>query len=368
MTPTTPPQPPETDAAGPALELRTLAVTAGRPEHRPGNPLNVPLLLASTFVQDGATEYARYGQPTWQAFEDAVGALEGGTSTSFSSGMAAVAAVLEQVPSGATVVHPEVSYAGTRELLRRFADSGRFELRSVDPLDLPALREAAVGADLVWLESPSNPLLDVVDLQAATSIAHDAGARVAVDATFASPMRVRPLVAPIDADLSLHSATKLIGGHSDLLLGVVTARVAEDARRLRDHRTYAGATPGTLEAWLALRGLRTLAVRLDHAERSARTLADRCRSHPRVRQVRYPGEGSVLSVVLPDGPTADDVVARLRLWTATSSLGGVESTLERRRRWEHESPQVPDGLLRLSVGLEDVDDLWDDLAQALAAS
>ena len=358
---------PGTEEDAPAdLDPRTVAVTAGRPPRAPGRPLNPPLLLASTFVQDGEPEYARYGQPTWQALEEAVGALEGGTCTAFASGMAAVAAVLDLLPTGAVVVHPEVSYAGTRDLLLRHAANGRLETRAVDPLDLAALSAAVDGASLVWLESPSNPLLEVVDLPRATAVSHAAGAQVVVDATFASPLRVRPLSPDVAADVSLHSATKLIGGHSDLLLGVVTTRDAALAQQLRDQRTYAGATPGTLEAWLALRGLRTLAVRLDRSESSARELAARLAGQRLVQQVRYPGQGSVLSVVLPDATTADALVAGLRLWTATSSLGGVESTLERRRRWAHESARVPEGLLRLSVGIEAVEDLWDDLAQALA--
>jgi cystathionine gamma-synthase len=353
------------DVGDAAWDPSTLTVTGGRPPRRPGSPLNVPLLLASTFVQGGDPEYARYGQPTWQAFEDAVGALEGGTSTSFASGMAAVAAVLDQLPTRATVVLPQVTYAGTRELALRAERSGRLQVRSVDPLDVDALGRAVEGASLLWLESPSNPLLEVVDLPHAVSVAHRAGTQVAVDATFASPLRLRPLADPIAADFSVHSATKLIGGHSDLLLGVVTTRSPDDTQRLREHRTYSGATPGTLEAWLALRGLRTLAVRLDRAEGSAQELARRLGAQAVVQQVRYPGQGSVLSLVLPDAATADRVVGALRLWIGTSSLGGVESTLERRRRWPHESSQVPEGLVRLSVGVEAVEDLWADLAQAL---
>jgi cystathionine gamma-synthase len=236
-------------------------------------------------------------------------------------------------------------------------------VRFVDTSSLHDLREATDGADLVWLETPSNPMLATVDLQAAVDAARTAGALVAVDATFASPLRLRPL--DFGADLSMHSATKFMSGHSDLLMGVVSTASPELHQRLHDIRSRTGGVAGPMETWLALRGLRTLAVRLDRAEATARLLVDQLESHQSVVRVRYPGFGAIVAIELPDAATADAVVAAVTIWCPATSLGGVESTLERRRRWSAESSGVPEALLRLSVGLESPDDLWADLAAAL---
>lgn len=309
--------------------------------------------------------YGRYGNPVWTAFEDVVSELEGGRSLVFASGMAAVSAVTSLVDAGGVVVVPHIAYSGVHALLRQEQAAGRITVRRVDPFDDRAYAQAVDGADLVWLESPSNPLVDVLDLSRMVRSARDAGARTVVDATFATPLRLRPLDPSIAADVSLHSATKLMSGHSDVLLGVVSVTGDGLHERLDARRRYSGGVPGPMEAWLALRGLRTLHVRLDRAEATATELTARLRAHAHVSGVRYPGFGTMLALELPDAERADAVVAALRLWVATTSLGGTESTVERRRRWPEESPQVPEGLLRLSVGLEDVEDLWSDLLQAL---
>lgn len=344
--------------------LETVAVTAGRPPHVPGAPLNEPVTFASSFVAGGALEYARYGNPTWTALEDALGALEGGECIAFASGMAAVSAVLAQVPAGGAVVVARHSYQHTLALLDDGATTGRFEVRRVDVADTSAVEAALPGAALAWLESPTNPALEVADLERLTAAARALGVLSVVDSTFASPLLQRPL--ELGADVVVHSATKLIAGHSDVVLGAVVTGDDELAERIRHHRGLHGAIPGPMEAFLALRGLRTLSVRLERAEANARDLARRLSDAPGVLEVRDPGFGTVLAMVLADAAAADRMVERVRLWIPATSLGGVESTLERRRRWATEAPTIPEGLIRLSVGIEHVDDLADDLLAALA--
>jgi cystathionine gamma-synthase len=348
----------------PVLSPATLAVVAGRPGREPDEPLNVPVTFASTYRAGGEVEYGRYGNPTWTAFEDAVGALEGGRARAFASGLAAVSAVLSLLGEDAVVVAPDSAYTGTRAQLEQREAQGRATVRYVAVADADAVAQACAGADLVWLESPTNPQLDVADLAAAARAARSAGALLAVDNTFATPVLQRPL--ELGADLVVHSATKLLAGHSDVLLGVVVTRDDELLRRLDDHRRLHGAVPGPMEVWLALRGLRTLAIRVRAAQANAVELAARLAAHPSVRRVRYPGLGSMISVEVGSTAAADLLAADVRLWVHATSLGGVESSLERRRRWPSESPSVSDALVRLSVGIEDVEDLWADLAQALS--
>ena len=346
------------------LRPATLAVTAGRPEDVADAPLNEPLTMASTYVAGGAREYGRYGNPTWQAFETALGALEGGRALAFSSGMAAVATVLDLVGPEGRVVMPRHAYLGSVAYLGDLEARGRARSVLVDMTDLDATRAACEDAALVWVESPTNPALEVTDVRAVTEMAHDAGAYVVADNTFATPVLQRPLEDGVD--LVLHSATKYLAGHSDALVGAVVTRDEELFDVLKKRRDLAGAVPGTLEAWLALRGLRTLHLRVERAQANARVLVDRLREHLAVEDVRYPGFGGVVSVVLAQGEMAADLLPRkTRLWVHATSLGGVESTLERRRRWRGEAPTIPEGLVRLSVGIEDVEDLWDDLRRCL---
>ena len=349
----------------PDLRPATLAVTAGRPDRDPDQPLNVPVTLASTYVAGGDVEYGRYGNPSWTAFEDALGALEGGRCLSFSSGLAAVSTLLELVGNGAAVVMPRHSYNGTVMQLADLEARGRVQARLVDVTDPDALLKACEDAALVWLESPTNPALEIIDLERVIAAAHDAGAYVVVDNTFATPLLQRPL--DLGADLVVHSATKYIAGHSDVLMGAVVTRSDELHDVLKNRRDLLGNAPGPFEAWLALRGLRTLSVRLDRAQSNAEVLVDRLQGHPAVEEVRYPGFGAIVAVVVAGGELAADLVTRsTRLWVHSTSLGGVESQLERRRRWRTEAATIPEGLVRLSVGIEDVEDLWDDLQQALS--
>jgi cystathionine gamma-synthase len=278
--------------------------------------------------------------------------------------MAAVAAVLDLVPDGGTVVTAPGSYYGTLSLLDRLEKRGRIQVRRADLTDLATTADALRGADLCWAETPTNPLLRLVDVEALAEQARAAGAVLAVDSTFATPILQQPLEA--GADVVMHSATKYLSGHSDLLLGIAVARDVDVADRLVEVRSGQGAVPGTVEAWLALRGLRTLHLRVERAQANAAELAERLSGHPAVARVHYPGLGAMVSIELRgDVAAADAVPASTGLWVHATSLGGVESSLERRRRWPGESPDVPETLLRLSVGIEDVDDLWADLSGAL---
>lgn len=365
----------------PAQRIETVAVSAGRPEG-PGAPLNAPVAFTSTYRSGGTGySYGRVGNPTWSAFEDALGALEGGHALAFGSGIAAIAAVIETLPVGAAVVVPRSAYTGTRLLLADLQTRGRVEMRAVDITDTAATVAALDGADLLWAESPTNPLLEIADLGALMSAARERGIVSVVDNTFATPVLQRPL--DLGADIVVHSVTKYLGGHSDLLLGAAVTRDETLRDLLHQRRTLHGAIPGAMESWLALRGLRTLALRVDRAQANAGVLATRLQEHAGVGRVHYPGlrdhpghdlavrqmsgPGAMLSFELSDAPVADEFSARLRLIVDATSLGGVETTIDRRNRWPGDE-HVPAGLLRLSVGIEHVEDIWTDLAQALAGS
>lgn len=347
-----------------SLKPATLAVHGGRPPHEPDAPLNTPITMASTYVAGGDLEYGRYANPTWTAFEDALGGLEGGRCLSFASGLAAVATVLDLVGQGQKVVAPRHAYNGTIMQLADLESRGRLTADLVDITDTDAVVAACQDAALVWLESPTNPALEVADIPTIRAAAHEAGAYVVVDNTFATPLLQQPL--SMDVDLVVHSATKYIAGHSDVLMGAIVVR--DDALHavLKGRRDLMGAIPGAFEAWLALRGLRTLHLRVERSQSNAQELVRRLEEHPAIGEVRYPGFGGIISAVLAQGALAADLLThKTRLWVHTTSLGGVESTFERRRRWKTEAPSIPEGLVRLSVGIEDVDDLWDDLVRAL---
>jgi cystathionine gamma-synthase len=350
--------------------LSTIAVTAGRPAPEPDAPFNPPIVFASTYaagpeVGQGEMGYGRYGNPTWLALEQTIGALEGGRALAFGSGMAAAHAILELLPQGFTLVLPRNAYLGVIAAAEERATRYGGEIRRVEVADTAEVLTAARGADMVWLESPTNPTMEVADLSGV--VAGLDGVPLVVDNTFATPLRQRPL--ELGAAVVMHSATKLLSGHSDALLGAVVVPEHDGGRfdALTATRKLHGAVPGTMESYLVLRGIRTLAVRLERAEANARTLVERLGGRSVVQRVRYPGFGSMLAVDLADGPTADAFVRATRLWVPATSLGGVESTLERRRRWPTELESVPEGLVRLSVGIEHVDDLWADLAHALDA-
>jgi len=349
-----------------SLQPETIAVIAGRPARSPGAPLNAPIVPASTFHHGGELEYGRDGNPGWEALETALGELEHGHCVTFASGLAATTAILDELPQGAKVIAQRAPYYGVSALLKERVRRGQLDLETHATLTVEGLAGRIEGAALVWAESPTNPMLDVVDLPAVIAVAKQAGALVVVDNTFATPFGQTPLA--LGADLVLHSGTKLIGGHSDLLLGAIVATDPSLARRLRERRASTGATPGVLEAYLALRGLRTLPARLGRAQSTASELAGRLARHPRVTRVRYPGAGTIISFdATGSGEDAEAVCEAARLIVHATSLGGVETTMERRARYASErAVGTPDTLIRLSVGLEHVEDLWRDLERALA--
>jgi cystathionine gamma-synthase len=357
-------------------------VSAGRATE-PGAPLNVPLIPASNFLKGTDRDYARNeGTPTWESLEEVVGGLEAGKAVAFASGMAAVAAVFDQLVPGAVVVLPDDCYQGVAGLAAAGAARGRWEVQRLAVDDTAGWIRTCDVADLIWLESPSNPLLTVADLEAICAATRKPGAIVAVDNTFATPLNQQPL--EFGATLSLQSATKFIGGHSDLLAGVAVTRDDVLWSALRESRVLAGATPGTLEAFLAVRGARTLALRLQRAQQTAMLLAERLEKHPLVSCVRYPGLpshlthaiarrvlrgfGTIISFDLRGGAEfADGACHNIRLIRHATSLGAVESTMERRAAIPGQM-HLPPSLLRLSVGIEDADDLWDDLDAAIRSA
>jgi len=365
--------------AGDSASVESWLVSAGR-SREPGSPLNVPLWPASNFVLGDRRAYARDdGRPGWDALEEIVGGLEGGSSISFASGMAAIAAVFEQLPAGSVVALPDDCYQGVAGLANAGQARGRWTVHRVAVADTARWVEMCGSADLIWLESPSNPLLIVGDLDVICAATRKRGAILGVDNTFATPLNQRPLT--LGADVSVQSVTKFIGGHSDLLGGVLTVRDANLLAALRQTRELSGATPGTLEIFLAVRGARTLAVRLDRAQANAMTLAERLTGHPSVTLTRYPGLathptheaarrqlkgfGTIISFDVRGGAAAADAVCSgLQLIQHATSLGAVESTIERRASVPGQE-HLPPALLRLSVGIEAVDDLWIDLDRAL---
>ena len=351
-----------------------------------------PIQLSTTFQRspDGSFpsgyEYIRDGNPNRQALEGAVATLEGGASAvAFASGMAATMAVLQTLAPGDHVVAPLDAYFGTSKLLREHFLPWGLEVTFVDMTSLPAV-EAALrpSTRLIWTETPSNPTIAVTDLKGVAAAARSVGALTACDNTWATPFLQRPLA--LGVDLVMHSTTKYLSGHCDVMGGVVVTREAGPvAERLRAVQAHGGAVPSPFDSWLVLRGIRTLPWRMRAHCSNAAAVAAFLSEHPRVERVHYPGlrsdpgyllastqmaaPGGMLSFVVPGGrPQAFAVAARLRLFARATSLGGPESLVEHRASVEGPGTRAPEGLLRLSVGLEHAEDLVADLRQALEGS
>jgi cystathionine gamma-synthase len=320
--------------------------------------------------QPGPVFYQRYAHPVGLEAERLLGEMEGGSALLFPSGMAATTAlVLALLGPGSRIAVAHGGYYGTFGMLSAELSRWGLDVVAFDQVEPPP------AADLVWLEPCANPFMSFPDLAASITAAHDMGARVVVDNTVLSPLLLRPL--EHGADFVMHSASKILGGHHDALLGVIACASDKDHERLASFRGATGIVAAPDPAWLLLRGLKTLGVRVERQSASALELARRLERHPAVCSVRYPGLvdpvasryvtafGPLLSFDVADGDSAAAVERSLRLIENATSLGGVASTLEARARYE--GNRVPPGLLRLSVGLEDVEDLWADLAQALGA-
>jgi len=347
----------------------TRAVQAGLPEPAQGEPFLPGPVFAAPFHLQGPADatrfsYQRYTNPTWENLEAAVGELEGGEVLFFASGMAAVTAVaVSALRPGDVLVAPSDAYPGIRSIALEHLKPRGVEVRLV-PTEESAIREALHGASMVWVESPSNPGLEMLDLVLLANEAHAAGATFVVDNTLAGPLRQRPL--ELGADVSVSSASKSLTGHSDLVLGYVAATDVEWVDALRSWRSTTGAIPGAFEAWLAHRSLATLAVRLERQEANAAALVEALRLRDDVEDVRWPRVGSVLCFTLADADRAQAFLDAATLVTEATSFGGLHSTAERRARWG--TDDVAEGWIRFSAGIEDTDDLVADVAAALDAT
>ena len=365
------------------LATESKVVAAGRPAKQPDGALNPPIALNSTFHEGGPVGYGRYGNETWSALEEAISVLEGGKTLLFSSGMAAISAVFSLLPEGAVIVAANNGYQGTTTLLKKLHESEKLKVRFVNLANTDECLAAIPGAQMLYLESPLNPLLEVVDLPKIIAAGKSAGCGVAVDNTLATPLLQNPLA--LGADISIHSVTKYLSGHSDLILGSLSTNDQALYGRLEQSRRYGGAIAGPFEAWIALRGLRTFALRMQRSQENAMELATRLSKDSSISKVRYPGLatdsyhslaksfmkgfGAMISFDVSASVEQVDLMCNSsKLITNATSLGGVESIWERRRRWATESATVPENLIRFSVGIENVDDLWADIQQALTAA
>jgi cystathionine gamma-synthase len=382
--------------------IETLAVHAGAEPDEASGGVSPAIQMSTTFKQDGVGrprhgfEYGRSGNPTRQALEAAIAALEGGThGFAYASGLAATQNVLYLLDPGDRLVLSDDAYGGTWRLAAKVWDRYGIQTDAVDLRDHDAVAAALAGsppahppARMVWIETPTNPLLKVVDIAAVSRMAAPVGALTVVDSTFATPFLQRPL--ELGADVVMHSATKYLSGHSDVISGLLATRRDDLAERLAFHQNAAGAVPSPFDCWLVLRGMRTLAVRMERASANAAGIAEWLTRRPEVSAVFYPGlashpqrdlvarqmrlPGAMLSFELKAGePAARRLAEATRLFTLAESLGAVESLIELPAAMTHFSVvgtplAVPPGLVRLSVGIEAVEDLLADLEVALAAA
>jgi len=373
------------------MKFETAAIHAGQDPDALYGSVNVPIYQTSTYAQPSVGkpkvfDYARGGNPTREAFQQALAALEGGGRCyAFGSGMAAESTLMLTLRPGDHVLLADDVYGGTYRLLSKVLEPWGLSFSTVDLNDVDAIRGAfRPQTRVVWFETPSNPLLKVVDLEAVCTVAHEAGARVVVDNTFATPALQRPL--ELGADAVMHSVTKYLGGHSDLIGGAIVTSDPEWIERLGFLVNAVGAVPGPMDSYLGLRGLKTLALRMQKHSENASAIADWLSSHPKVRRVYFPGLpthpghdiaarqmssfGGMVSFEVGSGDEAIAVVERTELFFLAESLGGVESLIEVPGPMTHASVagsalEVAPELIRLSVGIEHVDDLIADLAQAL---
>jgi len=360
----------------------TWLISGGR-NRAPGQPLNVSPQLASNYYLPAERNYSRAtGTETSDAFETLLGGLEGGRALAFASGMGAAACVLNGLAAGATLALPVDPYHGVKGLAAEAEAQGRWNVIRLELDDTDAWVNVAKQADLLWLETPANPLMTVADLPAICSAPRKPGTLVAVDSTFATPLCQRPL--DLGADIVMHSATKFIGGHSDLLAGLLVTTDEALHEELFERRLLHGASIGAIEAFLATRGARTLALRMERAQANAMELAERLEASEDVAVVRYPGLesdpnhvnaakfmtgwGAMISFdMVGTGERAIAVCERTEIINHATSLGGIESTMERRASVGGQE-SMPPTLIRFSVGCENVEDLSNDLAHAFAAT
>lgn len=359
-------------------DLATKLVHLGR-HLEPGSPVNEAVSLSSTFVAGTSRVYGRFENSNWIAFEELMGDIEGGSALSFGSGMGAISATLETLRVGSKVVVGSDIYNGTRAYLTQAAAKGRFEVVFADMSDLDTLPGLLQGASMLWVESPTNPLMGIVDIATVSQIASNNGALLVVDNTFATPLLQNPLL--LGADVVVHSATKFIAGHSDVLSGVVISNNAEFLAEVSSNRALFGAVAGPMESFLTLRGARTLHLRVLAAQTNAEVLVSLLDRSELVESLLYPGleshpnhlvarrqmagPGGMFSFVIRGGSKAADVFCEsVNVAINATSLGGVETLLERRASHPGEEA-TPPGLVRVSAGIEASCDLIDDFEMAL---
>lgn len=381
------------------FSFETLAIHAGQDPEPVTGAVVVPIYQTSTYAQHGlgqpreGFEYSRTDNPTRRSYEKCLAALEGGKyALAFASGMAATANTVQLLKTGDEILCSDDVYGGTFRFFTRVMEKFGLKTRYVDTSDLDAVRQAIrPETKLVWVETPTNPMLKLSDLSALSGIAHDAGAWLAVDNTFATPYLQRPL--DLGADIVVHSATKYLGGHSDVVGGALITRNESIYETMKFHQNAIGAVPGPFDCWLAMRGLKTLALRMERHCQNAQALAEYLETHPGVKKVHYPGLpehphhilataqmrgfGGMISFEVEGGAeAAKKLVESTRLFFLAESLGGVESLIELPAVMTHASlpPErraalgISDGLVRLSVGIENLADLRADLEQALSAA
>lgn len=372
------------------MHIETLAIHAGRQPDPATGAITTPIYLSTTFERapDGsypnAHIYTRESNPNRQMLEQALAALEGGTAAlTFASGMAAINAVAQALKPGDHVLFPDDVYYGLRELFRDPFGAWGLQASAVDMTDLDAVKAALrPNTALVWVETPSNPMVRITDIAAVAALARGAGAQLVADATWTTPVLLRPL--ELGADMVMHATTKYLGGHSDLLGGALIAREETPLfERIRHVQVLAGAVPSPFDCWLLLRSLQSLPYRVRAQSAHAGRIAEFLAEHPAVQVVNYPGLeshpghaiaaaqmagfGAMMSIQMHGGEAAAmAVAAKVGLFTRGTSLGGVESLIEHRASVEGPDTPTPRDLLRLSIGLEHPDDLIADLAQALA--
>jgi cystathionine gamma-synthase len=374
-----------------SYKFETKAIQSTQFEDKNAGAVSAPIYLSTTFERnpDGTYPhdyvYSRMDNPNRQLLEKSIAMLENGVGAlAFSSGMAATTALFQTLQSGDHILMPDDAYYSSLVLATDLFGKWGLEMTKVDMSDLNLVRQAIQkNTKIIWLETPSNPQLKISDIAEISKLAHQNGAICAVDNTWATPVYQRPL--DLGADVVMHSSTKYFGGHSDVLGGALVWKNGENlAEQLKQIQILGGSVPSPFECWLTLRGIKTLAVRVKQQTQNAQTLATFLASHPKIEVVHYPGLadhpqhkialkqmldgfGAMVSVQPKgDAQNAMELTGKLKLFTIATSLGGVESLVEHRKSIEGDTSPTPDNLLRLSIGLENVDDLITDWTQALS--
>jgi cystathionine gamma-synthase len=344
--------------------FETNAIYGGRPKRYPDSPLNTPVSFNTTYTAGGPWGYGRYGNDSCVSLEETISLLEGGKTLAFASGMSAISSLFSNIPVGAIIVASNQGYAGINATMQKLHDEGKIIARFVDITNTGEVLANLEDAYMLWLESPTNPRLEVADLNRLIRSCNKTGVIVGVDNTFATPMNQKPL--EMGADMSMNSITKYLSGHSDVLMGSISFNNDSLYDAVEFSRKINGTIPQPFEAWLALRGIRTFPLRFKKAESNAKQLFKLISDHNKISKVYYPGFGAMISFEVDASVEEVDAICnRSKLIANATSLGSVESIWERRRRWPLESNLVSENLIRLSVGCEDINDIWKDILESL---